>query len=240
MVLPYRSHAKALDDIVPLSRRNGDDPVRDQGETSLDRPDRPARGGPEVPLEDVPMIGVDDEAPPGPAPCDVEETGRETADGARLGCVRVDHVRRLAEHQPRHLRQCLQVGEQADPASERLQLDRTETGLLRRALERRFAGIKRAEDEQRVVAPGVQARVDEGDVTRRSADIQARDDAKDLHVSLQVAFTRVCVRRRSIRSRGGLSRARVPHVAAWFRLRPGRTVSRLAPRIDRTDRCRGP
>ena len=87
-------------DVVALCRRDGHDTIGDPRQGALRQPDGHVHRRTEIAGQHVTVKRVDDEASAAARPCHVEQAGGHASERAGLGGVRVDHVGRLAEHQP--------------------------------------------------------------------------------------------------------------------------------------------
>jgi len=164
-------------------RRDRDDRVARARELALGGREYPRGGGPEVPLQDVSVIGVHDARGRAPASRSVVGERRKAADDAGLGHVGV-HDRRL-EAAERAVDAC-----QRDGVASRN--DRTlQVGDVRRADVRAgqeiahvaLAGTETSVDEKRVVSPSRQPFGQRRGLDGRPAHVQARDDSRDAHRS---------------------------------------------------------
>ena len=164
-----------LDELVPHLRAHRDQGVRDARERPLHLAEERCPGRAEVPLEHVPVERVqDDRGPRAPG-----QQRRRAADRAGLRRVRVQDVRPLLADDLRepldragvvaegHL--ALHLGDAHDPDAETL----GDEG------HRILAAREAPSHERRVVPARLEARREVGDVDRRAAHVEARDDAQD-------------------------------------------------------------
>ena len=172
------------DEVVPYLRAHGDEHRRVAREDPLEPAEEPRAERPEVAAQDVAVEGVDDDRRPR-AP---RQQRSHPPDRAGLRGVRVQDRWSLAPDQRRESERREHVAKRGDLAPELRDRHDPDVEPVGDERHRVLAAGERAGDEGRVVAALAQARRQVRDVQCRTAHVQARDHAHDLHA--------VCVRQR--------------------------------------------
>ena len=117
------------------------------------------------------MEGVDNDG-------DTGEPRGDTADGARLGSMRVHHVRPEASHQARQRPQAPQVLQTANLAAQIWHRHQVLEDLPVQLQVVALVLALRSGHEHRLVSGRVEALAEQGGMDGRAADVEARDDAQ--------------------------------------------------------------
>ena len=225
---------KSLDELVALPRRDRDDAITDRRKRALGEPRQRAAGSAEIAGQHVTVKRVDHDAAPASRRawrCRTARRGGPAYRPSRCACARRRALR----------------GRSCGPGA--MNARRSLSGLMRRpssgissvrrpagqrqVFEARLASVERAVNEERLVPACAKTAIEQHDVTRRPADVEARDDAEDLHAGGRLDAVRDPAEAGTNRD---VAQPRAPRAAAARRR--GRSASRSAPKIDRTDRCR--
>ncbi len=164
-----------LHELVPDLGADRDEHVGRARERLLDAAEDRRSGWTEVALEDVSVKGVDDDGRARVA----GEDRRRAGDRAGLRRVRVEDVRTLAPDQRRYGERRAHVVDRRHLALDRRDADDRHSEPLREEGHRVLATREASGDERGLVTARLEPGRQVGDVDRRPAHVEARDDAED-------------------------------------------------------------
>jgi hypothetical protein len=164
-------------------RRDRDNRVARARKLALGGGEDPRGGGPEVPLQDVPVVGVYDARGCPPARRSVVGERRKAADDAGLRHVRMHNRRLEVGERSVNPRQCDRVVSRSDRTPQVGHIQRVDACARQEIAHVALAGTKTPVDEKRFASASRQPVGQGGGLNGGPPNVQARDDSRDPHRS---------------------------------------------------------